>query len=218
MRYAKLVFRPGREGFHPADRALRDDPDVERVAIHHINQLDDGSVVFLYQLHGDVDRAREISEEHEDVLDYSVSTDGSDIHAYIHLRPNDVVDSLFRLPQEHSVIVDTPIDCLPDGGIRVTGIGDQETITEALGLIPETVDVELETMGEYHPSDRQLFSILTDRQQEILTTAIAQGYYDVPRDATYEDIAEELDLAPVTVGEHLRKIESRVLKQIAPGE
>jgi predicted DNA binding protein len=217
MRYAKLVMRPGRAGFHPADAALRDDPDIERIAIHHINQLDDGTVVFLYQLHGSTERAREIAEAHEDVLDYSISEDGADIHGYIHLKPNDVVDALFRLPQEHSVVVDTPIDCLPDGGIRVTGIGDQQTITEALGIIPEGVDVELETMGEYHPDDRQLFSVLTDRQQEILLTAIEAGYYDVPRDATYEDIAEEMDLAPVTVGEHLRKIESRVLRQIAPG-
>jgi predicted DNA binding protein len=217
MRYAKLVMRPGREGFHPADAALRDDPDIERIAIHHINQLDDGTVVFLYQLHGSTERAREIAEAEPDVLDYSISEDGADIHGYIHLKPNEIVDALFRLPQEYSLVVDTPIDCLPDGGIRVTGIGDQETITEALNIIPEGVDVELETMGEYHPDDRQLFSVLTDRQQEILITAIDAGYYDVPRDATYEDIAEEMDLAPVTVGEHLRKIESRVLRQIAPG-
>ncbi|MFB6179103.1 MAG: helix-turn-helix domain-containing protein [Halorientalis sp.] len=217
MRSAELALRPGREGFHPADKALLDSPDVERIAIHHINQLDDGTIVFLYQLHGDLERAREIMGSHEDVISHSISGDGKDLTAYIHLKPNETVGTLFRLPQEYSVVVDTPIECLPDGGIRVRSLGDQETITQSLELIPENIDVELESMGEYHPDDRQLFSMLTDRQREILVTAITQGYYDVPRNATYEDIATEMDLAPVTVGEHLRKIESRVLKEIVPG-
>lgn len=217
MRCAELSLRPGREGFHPADKALLDADEVERVAIHHINQLDDGTVVFLYQLQGDLDRAREIMDEHSDVLTHSVSGDGQDLIAYIHFQPNDTVATLFRLPQEYSLVVDTPIECLKDGGIRVRSIGDQSTITKSLGLIPESIDVELETMGEYKPDDRQLFSMLTDRQREILVTAIDAGYYDIPRNATYEDVAAEMDLAPVTVGEHLRKIESRILKEIVPG-
>jgi predicted DNA binding protein len=218
MRYAELLLRSRRGGFHPAEDALIEAPDVERVAIHHMNQLDDGTIVFLYELQGNVERVREIYDAHDDIISYSISTsEDNDIHSYIHFRPNDLVDTLFRLPQEHSLVVDTPIECLPDGGIRVTVLADQETITEALGLVPSDIDVELATMGEYHPDDRQLFSLLTQRQREILVTAIDLGYYDVPRNSTYEDIADELDLAPVTVGEHLRKIEGKILKQIAPG-
>ena len=217
MRSAELALRPGREGFHPADRALVDADDLERVAIHHINRLDDGTAVFLYQLHGELDRAREIMDGHEAVLSHSISGDGKDLIAYIHFQPNETVATLFRLPQEYSLVVDTPIECLPDGGIRVRSLGDQETITASLDLVPDSIDVELESMGEYRPDDRRLFSMLTDRQREILVTAIQKGYYDVPRDATYEDIATEMDLAPVTVGEHLRKIESRVLTEIVPG-
>jgi hypothetical protein len=217
MRRAELVLRPGREGFHPADRALVDAPDVERVAIHHINQLDDDTIVFLYQLKGDLDHARAILEDHTDVLTHSISRAENDLHAYIHFEPNGMVDALFRLPQEYSLVVDTPIACLPDGGIRVTALGDHETLTTAIGLIPDGIDVELESMGDYHPDDRHLFSTLTERQQEILVAAIERGYYAVPREATYDDIAADLDLAPVTVGEHLRKIEARLLKEIVPG-
>jgi len=217
MRSAELSLRPGREGFHPTDKALLDAVDVERVAIHHINQLDDGTVVFLYQLHGDRERAREILEAHDDVLSYSISGEDDDLIAYLHFQPNDTVGMLFRLPQEFSLVVDTPIECLDDGGIRVRSLGDQKTITRSIDRIPDNIDVELESIGEYRPDDRQLFSMLTDRQREILLTAIEAGYYDVPRDATYEDIAAEMDLAPVTVGEHLRKIESRVLREIVPG-
>lgn len=217
MRHAELVLRPGGTGFNPADRAIVEADGVERVAIHHLNQLDDGTIVLLYQFRGDPDLAKSILEESTEVLAHSLSREGNDLHAYVHFEPNDTVATIFRLPQEHSLVVDTPIECLPDGAIRVSVLGEQETFTEALAVAPDVVDIELETIREYSPEDRQLYSTLTARQQEILRTAIAVGYYDVPRTATYEDIAAELDLAPVTVGEHLRKIESRVLREITPG-
>lgn len=216
MRYAELVLRPGGEGFHPADREIVESASVERVAIHHFNQLDDGTIVFLYQLRGDLEHARTILETHTDVLTHSISHEANDLHAYIHLEPNEMVARVFRLPQEHGLVVDTPIECLPDGGIRCAVLGDETTFNEALDIVPTGIDVELETIREYTPTDRHLFATLTPRQQEILQTAIRHGYYDVPRQATYEDIGEELGLAPVTVGEHLRKIEAKLLPALTP--
>ena len=64
--------------------------------------------------------------------------------------------------------------------------------------------------------DKGLYAQLTDRQREILAAAVEVGYYEVPRQASHEDIADHLGIAPATVGEHLRKIESTVLKEIIP--
>lgn len=216
MRYAELVLDPGPDGFHPADRQFVESATVERVAIHHLNQLDDGTIVFLYQLRGDPEQAKAILSEESDILAYSISREDNDLHAYVHVDPNETVETVFRLPQEHSLVIETPIECLPEGALRVSVLGDQATFTEALNTVPDAFDVELETIREYSPDDRQLYSLLTERQQEILATAIRVGYYDQPRTATYEDVAEQLDLAPVTVGEHLRKIEARILTEIAP--
>lgn len=216
MRQAKLSLWPADKGFHPADREIVDAEDVERVAIHHFNQLDDGTVVFLYQLRGNPERAKAVLEAHSDVLAHSISRAETDLHAYIHVDPNEMVSTIFRLPQEHSLVVQTPIECLPEGGLRVSVLGEEDTFARALEIVPDEIDVELETIREYSPDDTQLFSSLTARQQEILETAIDVGYYDVPRSATYEDVATQLDLAAVTVGEHLRKIESRVLRAITP--
>jgi predicted DNA binding protein len=216
MRYAELVLDPGPAGFHPADRQFVESAAVERVAIHHLNQLDDGTIVFLYQLRGDPEQAKAILSEESDILAYSLSREDTALHAYVHVDPNETVETVFRLPQEHSLVIETPIECLPGGALRVSVLGDQATFTEALDTVPDAFEVELETIREYSPNDRQLYSLLTERQQEILDTAIRAGYYDQPRTATYEDVAEQLDLAPVTVGEHLRKIEARILTEIAP--
>ncbi|GAA0256283.1 helix-turn-helix domain-containing protein [Haladaptatus pallidirubidus] len=50
-----------------------------------------------------------------------------------------------------------------------------------------------------------LRSNLTDRQFEVLTLAVEQEYFAIPRQATLDDLASELDLQKSTVGEHLRR-------------
>jgi len=218
MEYAELRLFPDTAGFHPADRAIVETAGVERTAIRHFNRLDDGTVVLLYQLRGDADLTRSVLADQGDVLAYSVSKTGPELHAYVHFQPVEEMTALFQLPQEYRIVIDTPVDCFHDGSIRVAAIGEREQLTAALELVPGTVTVELESIQPYKPNSRRLYSTLTARQQEILRVAVSAGYYDIPREATYEDVAAELDLAPVTVGEHLRKVESRLFAEIVPGE
>lgn len=46
---------------------------------------------------------------------------------------------------------------------------------------------------------------LTDRQRTALVTALSAGYFDVPRRATQTDLACELDVAPQSVSELIRR-------------
>ncbi|MDZ5809847.1 bacterio-opsin activator domain-containing protein [Halorubrum sp. AD140] len=50
---------------------------------------------------------------------------------------------------------------------------------------------------------RLLAERLTDRQWNTLRLAFERGYFERPRRITQEGIAEELDLSPSTVGQHL---------------
>ena len=53
--------------------------------------------------------------------------------------------------------------------------------------------------------------MLTGRQREILEAAVESGYYEEPRGATHEEIAREVGVSAGTVGEHLRRVEEKVL-------
>ena len=231
MRYAEVSIHPGPEGFHPADRKLVDNGAIQRTVIHHVNQLDDGTVVVLYELQGRQSEVEAVLSSNQDVLAYSISPESSadtarghskgvdsqqTLHTYIHINPPETMLSVFQLPQEHSLVIDTPIECLRAGGITARIIGDQPTITDAVDSLPDQVETELLATGEYQPGARTLYSQLTSRQQDILTAAVDAGYYSVPRETTHEELANELDIAPVTVGEHLRKIEARVLGTLVP--
>jgi predicted DNA binding protein len=53
---------------------------------------------------------------------------------------------------------------------------------------------------------------LTDKQAAALSAAIEIGYFDTPRRASAEDLAERLGVSPSTAVEHLRKAEKKVLE------
>lgn len=216
MRYVKFVLIPPDGGLHPADKRLADDSDVTRTALQNINLLDDGTAVTLYHLDGDAGHVESILADSTEVLAYNVSQTGKSVHVYVHFETNDTVAILLGIPQKHGIILDTPIEYTPRGGLRMTVVGEEETIRETMSSVPEGVRLKLEETGEYEPDTRRLFAQLTTRQQETLRAAVEAGYYEVPRRATHADVAATLDRTGGTVGEHLRKIEAMVLTTIVP--
>jgi hypothetical protein len=63
-------------------------------------------------------------------------------------------------------------------------------------------------------SQRQLTSELTDRQRTTLEAAYAAGFFEWPRDASGEDIAESMGVSPPTFHQHLRKAERKVFESL----
>lgn len=58
---------------------------------------------------------------------------------------------------------------------------------------------------------------LTDRQREVVDTALRLGYFEWPREINSEELAAELDIGRATLLEHLRKAESKLLTAALEG-
>jgi predicted DNA binding protein len=213
MRYATVVITPQDDGLNPADAVLVALSSVERDVVHQVNLLNDGTIVMLYALRGDIEQAVEALRNCESVIAVDGSGDGEGL-IYLHIEPDEISMQLMQIIQDNEVVLQTPMECTRDGGLRVTIVGDDATIQRAVNDVPEGVSVSLEGIGDYHPEADKLYGTLTDRQREVLETAVEEGYYEVPRRATHEDIAEEVGLSAGTVGEHLRKVEGRVLSSL----
>lgn len=54
---------------------------------------------------------------------------------------------------------------------------------------------------------------LTDRQFEVIKCAFEQGYFEWPRDAGSNEIAKKLGISRATFLEHLRKAQSKLLRE-----
>ncbi|WP_255171332.1 PAS domain S-box protein [Natrononativus amylolyticus] len=57
---------------------------------------------------------------------------------------------------------------------------------------------------------RRLLTDLTDQQRTVLTASYHAGFFKWPREATGEEVAESLGVAPATFHQHLRKAERKV--------
>jgi DNA-binding NarL/FixJ family response regulator len=63
-------------------------------------------------------------------------------------------------------------------------------------------------------SRRGLLDELTERQVEIISAAYQLGYYEQPKSATGEELAEQFDLSASTVHQHLRSGARKIISQL----
>ena len=64
---------------------------------------------------------------------------------------------------------------------------------------------------------RDILTVLTDRQREVLTAANQYGYYDYPRRVSSEKLADRVGISKPVMLQHLRKAEGRIMADIFAG-
>lgn len=205
MRYVTLRIRCEDGVVHAI---AREDlpPSVGRGPIHRIELLDDGSIVLLRAVVGDVWAYEEAMAAHPAVDAVSI-TDGG--HAFVHLEPTDCARRILRWVREFPVLLRVPIEFDGEDPI-LTLVGAVADFTDATASLPAPLTFDVLETGRYAPAPAVPFHGLTDRQREVLTTAVDLGYYENPRAATQAEVGAALSLAPGTVGDHLRTIEAHV--------
>ena len=215
MRYFDLTLTPEDGAIHPVDRAIAANAAVTRQAIMHFDALGDGSAILLYRLEGAPDPLVDALAGHSDLLAHDLmDLEDDEFHLYLQVSPKGSAQALMDLAERYALIIETPIEFIYSNSVRMTVIGDHEMLRAAIDELPESLTVSVDQVGTYTPDRRDTLSALTDRQLEVFRTAVESGYYEIPRRATHEEIADRLECAPSTVDEHLRKAESRVLQSL----
>lgn len=98
-----------------------------------------------------------------------------------------------------------------DGEYTFKYYGSSERISNMVSEMKSRgIKVNLEKIQSYHVRDSPL-DALTDRQLEVLDVASRLGYYDVPRQSSTMEIADELGIDDSTVCEHLQRAERNVI-------
>ncbi len=59
--------------------------------------------------------------------------------------------------------------------------------------------------------------LLTDRQRDVLETAVRMGYFEVPRDCTLEELAHDCGADKSTISTILRRGEAQIVKSFISG-
>ncbi|MFC6953935.1 helix-turn-helix domain-containing protein [Halorubellus litoreus] len=216
MRYVTAVYHPeSGDAFQAWGQALADAEGVTREYIHRVELHEDGTVAALVSVRGDADAAAAALRECPSVHDVAMQAprDGAAL-AYLHHDTNPKAAAMLRARRQTCVVMDHPIVVRESGAFEVTYLGTDAAFAETFGEVPD-FDVPFDVLetGEYTPCRRDAFDCLTDRQEDVVATAVELGYYQNPREATQEDVADALGCSPGNVGEHLRKAEQRVFSQ-----
>lgn len=125
----------------------------------------------------------------------------------------------FSAPTVPASIEETSADllgtCTPDideRGATISLTGPQDTIADVIEEYEAAgVSVTLERLGNYEGEPKPLDE-LTDRQREVIRTADELGYFEVPREASTQDVAQELGIDGSTATEHLQRAERNLMK------
>lgn len=98
------------------------------------------------------------------------------------------------------------------GGWRQTGwFADRETFSDFSSFWQRNAAFRLQRLTRTDESEPPGDG-LTDRQREALRIAYERGYFDVPRNASLEDIAAELDISTSSVSERLRRAQTELIE------
>ena len=74
---------------------------------------------------------------------------------------------------------------------------------------PDTISVQTIKNGSEKDYD-----FLTEKQREVLELAVRRGYYEDGSEITLKQLADELGIARSTIGEHLKRAETEVVKKV----
>lgn len=219
MRQITITLQPTDEPIHPVSQQLANEPSITREYVHYLNRQADGTSILLYQARGAVTEIGPVLDASPAIHEYFARPAGEKLQLYLHFDPNRTITELFELLDSNRIALVLPITCTASGGFRLTTVGPEPEIDSALRMIPESIEVSVNSISEFRPDRAEAGFGLTNRQLEIVSAAVDEGYYDVPKEASCADVAERLGLSQATVGEHLQKIESQVLSSVvAPSD
>lgn len=120
---------------------------------------------------------------------------------------------LYEFVERSALPVEFPV-VARDGWFEFDLTGPREELDQLRSVL-ENSDVDYELQSVVRTAETE--ALLTDRQRELLESAIRNGYYDVPRGCTLAELAETNDIDKSTASTILRRGESSVLTWFLTG-
>jgi predicted DNA binding protein len=124
-----------------------------------------------------------------------------------------LLNRMFELFTRAGVVLATPVR-YRDGSAEVRIVGPSAALRTIFEDVPSAVSLAVHEVGAIDTRRPTPIAGLSVRQREALLAASDLGYYDHPRRATHDDIADRLGCAPNTVCDHLQKAEKEIMAEV----
>ncbi|MWV40269.1 helix-turn-helix domain-containing protein [Natrialba sp. INN-245] len=214
MKSVRLTLQHGPENVHPMHRFVAEHDGFDRYRMVASNFAHEGHNAFIFHVVGDRDAYRNRLEALGGFISVDVTAgDGDAFYVYVREEPGELSEQLIAAFSRESLVPIPPLEYRMDWSVRFGLVGEPDDIRAALEAVPDGIETTVERVGEYRGGDHAV-ETLTERQREALRVARDRGYFAVPREASVEEVADELGCAPGTAAEHLRKAQQRVVSRL----
>ena len=209
MKSMRIELRYAPEATPPIHEGICESPDIEREIIVG-GQSVDGVETITSFVDGDPAAYEPLLTDREDVLEYDMtpSDDGFFLYLRRELGPGGL--SLLDALAQDTVVIVPPIEIRSDRTIRLTVVGHSSDLSAVMEDVPEGMQLDVRWVSDdvtvAGPS-------ISDRQLAALRAAREVGYYEIPREAGIEAVADELDCAVSTASELLRRGEANAVER-----
>lgn len=218
MRYLELSIHRSPEERHPMHQFVveHEEYGATRQLSRHQYAEDEHAVVF--HVEGPVEPYRSAIEEVSSVIEFEVSpcADGS-FYLYVRDRITEGDRRLLDAFSQSGLVLTGPVEYRSDETVRLVVVGPTDAVGAAVEAVPETDEVAVLSVGDRFTGEIDSRLDVTRRQFEAVTVAVESGYFEVPREATLEDVASRLGCSTGTAGELLRRAERTVMADLVTG-
>ncbi|WP_267642341.1 helix-turn-helix domain-containing protein [Haloarchaeobius amylolyticus] len=188
--------------------------------VHDLRLREDGIVVLVFEASGGDYGALEAGMEDDETLaDYRVLSESDGRRMYrVTLSEASREQTLYPFVVDHDIYFQTHTATATESRIQAT-FASEETFQEFTAYCERRdIPVTVRRILREHPTDADTsdgaeVSDLTPAQREALEASVEAGYYEVPRQATLEDVADELGVSSQATSERLRRGMRTVLNE-----
>lgn len=193
------------DAMDPMHRFVCESPDIDRFVILE-GRPHEGMETVLCHVEGDREAFEAAMAKIDQGAEYDVTPDGdSGFFLYLRQSLGDRGESIVEALSRETVVLASPVEFRPDGTMRATLVGHADELQAAFDALPAGMDPAVLRVGDYATA---VGGGVTERQRDALAAAWAVGYYEVPRAAGIEAVADELDCAESTASDLLRRAEA----------
>lgn len=217
MKHVRLTIRAPEGALHPVFDVLTRAAHVRSVTGLHWN-FSGSRLGTLHYVEGDADAYVADMESIPSVLDVSIAPAGEGaFYAYHQCTVDGETAALWATLTEGTLLVVPPAEFGRDGAVTFSMFGEPAELQAAVDAVPEQIDVDIREVSGMAGAPRLAGAALSERQREAVAAALDLGYYEIPREAGHEAVADAIDCAPSTAAEHLRKAEAKLIRTAIRG-
>jgi predicted DNA binding protein len=165
----------------------------------------DEPVLFVWASDGDLDDFETAAEHDPTVADFTLVEDAGDRRLYRVAINGETPVSLYPI-DDRMEASRLDVSSTADGVEARLRFPDRESLSEFQPRV-EVRGVDVTLRGVYSDTETALGDEygLSAKQREALVTAAELGYYDIPRQASLSDVADEIGISSQAVSERLRR-------------